>query len=1001
MKKKVFICYARSDREAADRLHAELVSLGVDAFIDYKSTPANQCWDESIPRAIAASDATVILLTRAWRPDQPNDQKPWYAQDEVHWAIDAHRRSEDHRLVVVYQSGFDTAWCPYGLRRVQASVCDLRKPDSSFRADTAANHVMAALAAPVATGVERGSPQPGHVRLAQLRAYRARDRYLDPADDDERWLTATYVAPRPLEGDGPGRFSDLVDHVHPGSKSQVPRWHVTAPSGYGKSIQARWLAWLLANGFEEAPNDDEAVVGEAADEWIAVLGSRLKVRPVGGRARVPIHLENLDLRSELIDQIEAHARFVLGPQGHGLCRRRVESVPSEWEAACDDGDLAPVLILEVAEPDERLFGRIYEWSQLDYLAQVPIIVLSLPGRPSSPSLRGFGSVRIPAGDAQFQAHLVRRHVTRPNHAKKLLDALRVSGLQDAAATPLVLRWIMIAFGLDEARGLMPGSLPALWNRICGQYVRASAHGAERWSAARRAWGLLLYELHPHHSSSIPRRALDRAMERAFYQAGARTFFEGIWGIPGACLDELLSHDRVLTALWDGTYHVASTTACNYLIAEAYASRRTGTSPGHAGGHANSVIATARSARTLGSRWADINFIASLGFEDPLDIVTLNTETTGWNGEVLVAALREWAHAEGVAEGDGRPAIEALERWSERAYDLIEDRRALRAAAAHVHYALTWFGHTPDAAFFGRFRLPEPKPEGEDGWCTVAPKTEDGRIWVGSPLAELDPFFAKGGPWYDERGGDWHAWLVERERRRAVRLRAPCYEIARHPVTFGEYWAFDPGHAPCLPRECGDPMWEDHPVTNVDWWQARLYAAWRGARLPTEAEWEAACRAGARGPYFCAADDILEHAAPDKAALAASIWYGRKCTAPIGDRSSGGRAPNAFGLHDMLGQVWEWTESIFGVVAAADELADDDADRGGAAGGGHPIVPSATPRARVARGGAFDETLLWVRCAARSRARPDEAYRMLGLRLARDLPRAPDPIGSASPSAVRT
>jgi formylglycine-generating enzyme required for sulfatase activity len=93
-----------------------------------------------------------------------------------------------------------------------------------------------------------------------------------------------------------------------------------------------------------------------------------------------------------------------------------------------------------------------------------------------------------------------------------------------------------------------------------------------------------------------------------------------------------------------------------------------------------------------------------------------------------------------------------------------------------------------------------------------------------------------------------------------------------------------------------PTGPDFPVVQVTWGDAVAYCTWAGKRLPTEAEWEYACRAGTKARYYWGHDpnynDIDEYA-----------WY-------IGNAEGrthrvGGKKPNAWGLHDMSGNVWEW------------------------------------------------------------------------------------------------
>jgi formylglycine-generating enzyme required for sulfatase activity len=138
----------------------------------------------------------------------------------------------------------------------------------------------------------------------------------------------------------------------------------------------------------------------------------------------------------------------------------------------------------------------------------------------------------------------------------------------------------------------------------------------------------------------------------------------------------------------------------------------------------------------------------------------------------------------------------------------------------------------------------------------------------------------------------------------------------------------------------------HPINFVDWGQATTYCRAQGKRLPTEEEWEWAARGANEGRTFPWGD-----AAPD----AQLCWSGiskRTGTCAVGS-FPGGDSPH--GIHDLAGNVWEWTSSNF-----------DD-----------------TPAARVARGGCwYDDFPSSVRARLRSRSPPASRNGDLGFRCAR-------------------
>ena len=127
----------------------------------------------------------------------------------------------------------------------------------------------------------------------------------------------------------------------------------------------------------------------------------------------------------------------------------------------------------------------------------------------------------------------------------------------------------------------------------------------------------------------------------------------------------------------------------------------------------------------------------------------------------------------------------------------------------------------------------------------------------------------------------------------------------------QWWSWTPGACWCAPEGPGstaEDRWE-HPVVHVASEDAAAYAAWLGARLPTEAEWEFAARGGLEQAAFTWGD-----VARPGGRIMANTWDGLDFpwrstgesgflrTAPVGSFP-----PNGFGLHDMAGNVWEWTD----------------------------------------------------------------------------------------------
>ncbi len=201
-------------------------------------------------------------------------------------------------------------------------------------------------------------------------------------------------------------------------------------------------------------------------------------------------------------------------------------------------------------------------------------------------------------------------------------------------------------------------------------------------------------------------------------------------------------------------------------------------------------------------------------------------------------------------------------------------------------------------------------------------------------------------------------------------------LSRCEVTNAQYRHFKPQHdsGSFLGLTLND---DRQPVVNVSWYEARAFAGWLGRqcqrkiRLPTEAEWEYACRGGTTTIRFwkecrtvCDYANIADLTAkrhwPKWAICDCDDGY--PVTAPVGSFK-----PNPYGLYDMLGNVWEW---------CADWYAEDY----------YKISPhdnppgSPTGKYRMVRGSSWDNPLRYVRCASRNHRLPVNRNYGIGFRL---------------------
>lgn len=206
-------------------------------------------------------------------------------------------------------------------------------------------------------------------------------------------------------------------------------------------------------------------------------------------------------------------------------------------------------------------------------------------------------------------------------------------------------------------------------------------------------------------------------------------------------------------------------------------------------------------------------------------------------------------------------------------------------------------------------------------------------------------FQMGSP--ENAGGD------DESPRHAVAISRPFY-LGKFEVT-QEQWQALMGSNPS--RFHG----ARRPVENVSWNDCRRFLAKLAGRtgrrfaLPTEAQWEYACRAGSAGAWS---------SGDDSARLRDYAWYGANSGGAT--HRVGSKRPNAWGLYDMEGNVQEWCSDAYAKHAYDSSPAVDPA--------GPPLGPS-----MVCRGGAWSDSPETVRCAYRNCDGPDGATPGIGLR----------------------
>ena len=301
--------------------------------------------------------------------------------------------------------------------------------------------------------------------------------------------------------------------------------------------------------------------------------------------------------------------------------------------------------------------------------------------------------------------------------------------------------------------------------------------------------------------------------------------------------------------------------------------------------------------------------------------------------------------------------------------LSADEVALLASAVPDGRLAQWvrtcgLGFTVDAAFLSSLRrggaspafvaslTPPARPTPGRTWLSPADGTTmvwvpQGRFVMGSPATEPGRDDDETGHEVVMAAGLWLDTVeVTNAAYRRFIVANPAWGKARIDRRFhdGNYLAdwigneFPTGEAA-------------HPVMNVSWYAAVAFARWAGKRLPTEAEWEYAARAGTEGPYWWG--ETFDSSRANGGARAE----------PVGGQSR----RNAWVLFDMIGNVGEWTSNL---ESPYPYRADDGRE------------DQAAPGRRVTRGGSYSFGARFLRAANRSSEVPGRCSDVIGFRCAR-------------------
>ncbi|MEX1368267.1 MAG: SUMF1/EgtB/PvdO family nonheme iron enzyme [Nannocystaceae bacterium] len=976
----IFLAYASADVTYARELYDVLDPRDdIDVFLDEKSLDLGDNWMAELPEAVAASRVIVVLMSRAWETSH-------YAQDEVADAIDRARKDPRVRVVPVF---LDDAPAPYGLRQVVSARVGTGQHEHGSLADIAAK------------------------LLALVDRLRRAD-----APGDEPGLGTDLPPPEPPPESRdrlPRVLSDWLDMV-------VKRYEEIPLLGFEQEITFPicvddlyvQLNAVQSVGAKRSPNYENA---EEAEEEIRDRGAGYTVEmldafsfardqgPRGKRGVVvlgdPGSGKTTQLKQILVRIARAGAASMGLPDGTMpmlLLLRELDEVPQTFEEIVraivtkTEGERAPAILEALAEHPQVLYlvDGLDEVRDAESRQRVSRAIEAAIDSPREPTFmvtcryagytddarllaRRFVELHLrplnedqvaefvenwfdlvertdprEPEEAERRAHTKARALVRALRQPRLRAKARVFGL---TRNPLLLTAICL---VHLERDEIPEKTTELYRECLAVML-------DRWQIARKMKSRIeagpaqqilqpvARWLHERRDKMATAEQLAPVLAPALAEAGVNAD-------PGEFLRAIREESGLLTG-WSGErYGLMHLGLQEYLTARQVAALAA----------AGDTAVLDQLASRFGDSWWQEVVLLLLGLHE--------REGTSWFTALMERVVEQPAfgeaeHAELVdqclvdaAEVSAAPFIAVARRSPGRDEGLwARQRAALRVLD----------GLAPELV---ESRVLEQLAQGLRGHPSAEVKAwVDGRLRIGPDTSVAEPggyvlvkipggTFMMGSPDGDEMASD--------SEKPQHEVTLSDFYLGQHPVTNEEYGRFLEAN----PRVKEPKLWGDRnynqprqPVVGVSWDEAMAYCEWAGLTLPTEAQWEYACRAGTTTRYW--SGDTEED-------LARVGWYVGNSGGTL--HAVGEKPPNPFGLYDMHGNVDEWCR---------DAWTRDYADVEHQPGDGLHAQPVGDAE-RVVRGGihwGFVDDARFARSACRSGVSPGVRSRILGLRPARVIP----------------
>jgi len=931
----LFISFSREDREFARLVAAELSARGRAVFFDEKSIDVGARWASSLSRALEEARGVAAIVGK--------EISSWQ-RSEVEAFADLAREDRSRAVLPVLRHGHVPDWPE--LFAFQAAKIGAGSP---AEVASALHEALRRLDAPQQDKRAAAPPKLWTEKeaLAAYREWLAKQHeklipYFDGAADlllDETFVQVELeptqrVVIGEMHGERlvskrstPERPRTLEDLLLPSERGPIaPRWLVVGEPGAGKTTLARSLARSTAQS----------------------------------RPQVPIFVPLARVKATL-DPLEFAVQDMLGDDVQRSARADV--LRTALSGAAKRGGLLLLLDgFDEVDPArmDKLLAEIVAYANANKSTSLAVTTRPIAvERRDIPSI--FCRARVLALPTERQNELLSKLLGANEASRVRAHIDQHPALADLAASPLLLTLIaVVARDTVLAETSLPNTRSKLYETAIDLLLRrgfgVEKHGVRDTGHARRLLQKLSIALHTQGGESWERKSLSDTLTTLRREDDEANFLvKETWSTNDAFLDDIGTNSGVLGP-HDGPnapWRYLHRSLREFLAAEAIAREGEERIRARVAAWAKETADWERSSResrdkkaakrdesTNPARWGEVFALLAGLLKDPTSLLDSIVEASA------DLALRTLPSIDALPPLSVATRFVRVEGWEPEQLDAMFKRWSL---SAPTQRDLLWRVVSPDVSI-----------------------EVLGRLWWMLERIETEPpsrhaFFERSGhrlpepgllKWTNIPAGEFSmgaAKSISDDERPVHRVSLRRFELATTTVTRAQWAAFELGSAKRANAEEAEL-----PATKVSWFAARLYCAWLGARLPSEAEWEYACRAGTTTEYW---------SGDNEKDLARVGWYDENS----GDRvhAVGQKPANPWGLFDMHGNVLEWCEdSRHGNY----ESAPSD---------GSAWVDEASSH-RVIRGGSFGFTAVYARSAYRLRLLPSVRWTDVGFRPARSV-----------------